>query len=118
MDQGRQFGDGILHLGLRGKLDGEAYANDLEDLNRYMAKHEKMRLLIDLRDFDGWQGLGAIGEHLKLVRNHAGLVDRAAIVGDAGWQRMAAEVGKRVLSGEVRYFPGAEIEAAKSWLAA
>ena len=76
--QQQEIGDGILHLSLRGKLDGEAYANDLEDLNRYMAQHEKLRLLIDLRDFDGWQGLGALKDHFDLVRGHASRVERAA----------------------------------------
>lgn len=112
------LGNGVLHIQLLGQLDAAVYAEESADLDAFIRKNDRFRMLLDIREFDGWQGLGAIGEHLKLVRNHAGLVDRAAIVGDAGWQRMAAEVGKRVLSGEVRYFPGAEIEAAKSWLAA
>ncbi|KRS17694.1 STAS/SEC14 domain-containing protein [Roseovarius indicus] len=116
--QQEEIGDGILHLSLRGKLDGEAYANDLEDLNRYMAKHEKMRLLIDLRDFDGWQGLGALKDHFDLVRGHASRVDRAAIVGDAGWQDMAVGIGKRAFGLDARHFGGSEFDKAKEWLAA
>ena len=111
------LGGGVLHLQLRGQLDGAVYAEETGDLDAFIRRNDRFRLLLDIREFDGWQGLGAIGDHLRLVRDHAGLVDRAAIVGDAGWQRMAAEVGKRVLKGEVQYFPAEQMDAAKAWLA-
>lgn len=112
-----EIGEGILHVRLRGKLDSAAYENDLEDLNRYMARHDKVRLLIDLRDFDGWQGLGGLRDHFELVRGHAPRVERAAIVGDAGWQEMAVSIGKRAFSLDARHFDGDELDEAKAWLA-
>lgn len=115
--QQEEIGDGILHVSLRGKLDGAAYENDLEDINRFMAQHDKVRLLIDLRDFDGWQGLGALRDHFELVRGHAPRVERAAIVGDAGWQEMAVSIGKRAFGLEARHFATGEFDAAKAWLA-
>lgn len=115
--QQEEIGDGILHVSLRGKLDGAAYENDLEDINRFMAQHDKVRLLIDLRDFDGWQGLGALRDHFELVRGHAPRVERAAVVGDAGWQEMAVGIGKRAFGLEARHFATGEFDAAKAWLA-
>lgn len=111
------LGGGVLHVQLMGQLDSAVYAEETEDLNAFIRANDRFRLLLDLRDFDGWQGLGAVGEHLRLVKDHAGLIDRAAIVGDGGWQRMAAEVGTRVIGAEARYFPGEDFEAAKGWLA-
>lgn len=116
--QQEEIGDGILHVSLRGKLDSAAYENDIEDLNRYMAQHDKVRLLIDLRDFDGWQGMGGLRDHFDLVRGHARHVERAAVVGDAGWQDMAVGIGKRAFGLDARYFDGDEFDAAKAWLAA
>jgi len=55
--QQQEIADGVLHLRLRGKLDEAAYENDLEDLNRYMAAHDPVRLLIDLRDSTAGRGL-------------------------------------------------------------
>ncbi|MEQ9260658.1 MAG: STAS/SEC14 domain-containing protein [Roseovarius sp.] len=115
--QQEEIGEAMLHVRLRGKLDTQAYANDLEDLNRFMARYEKVRLLIDLRDFDGWQGLSGLRDHFELVRGHAHKVERAAVLGDAGWQDMAAALGRRVLGFEARHFKAGEIEAAKAWLA-
>jgi len=110
------LGGGVLHIQLLGQLDSEVYAGATAELDAFIRANDRFRMLLDIREFDGWQGLGAIGEHLKLVRDHAGLIDRAAIVGDAGWQKMAAEIGKRILNGDVKHFPGAEIEQAKAWL--
>jgi len=115
--QQEDLGGGTLHVRLRGKLDSAAYENDLEDLNRFMAAHDKVRLLIDLRDFDGWQGLGALRDHFELVRGHAPRVERAAVVGDAGWQEMAVGIGKRAFGLDARHFAAGEFDAARVWLA-
>ena len=37
--------------------------------------------------------------------------------GDREGRGVAAEVGKRVLKGEVQYFPAEQMDAAKAWLA-
>lgn len=114
--QQEDLGNGVLHISLRGKLDTEAYENDIEDLNRFMAAHGKVRLLIDLRDFDGWQGLGALKDHFQLVRGHADHVERAAILGDAGWQEMAVQIGKRAFGLDARHFDGQDYDKARDWL--
>jgi len=114
--QQESLGDGVLQVRLRGKVDSEAYDNAIEDLNSFFEGHETIRLLIDLRDFDGWQGLDALRDHFYLVRGHAARVQRAAIVGDAGWQSMAVQVGKRAFGIDARHFPAKEFEEAKTWL--
>jgi len=112
------LGEGVLQVRLRGKLDAAAYETALEDLTRFFAGHDQVRLLIDLRDFDGWQGFGALRDHFLLVRGHAGKVERAAVVGDAGWQGMAVQIGKRAFGLSARHFPAGEFEPAKAWLMA
>ncbi len=111
------LGGGVLHVQLLGQLDSAVYEEETRDLDAFIRRNDRFRLLLDIREFDGWQGLGGVAEHLKLVRDHAGELDRAAIVGDAGWQRMAAKVGSRILGADAKYFPAEEFEAAKAWLA-
>lgn len=110
------LGDGVLHVQLLGKVDGDAYDSESQDLGDFIRRNERFRLLLDIRDFDGWQGLGAVAGHFRLVRAHAAQLDRAAIVGDAGWHRMAVAVGKRILGKEARYFEAGELAAARDWL--
>ncbi len=114
--QQEDMGGGVLHVSLLGKLDTEQYENDIEDLNSFFTGHEKIRLLVDLRKFDGWQGFGALRDHFHLVRGHARRVERAAVVGDAGWQDMAVQIGKRAFDIDARHFSKEEFEEAKSWL--
>ncbi|MBE9636340.1 STAS/SEC14 domain-containing protein [Salipiger mangrovisoli] len=111
------LGNGVLQVRLRGKVDGAAYDAAIGDLDTFFAAHETVRLLIDLRDFDGWQGLDALRDHFYLVRGHADRVKRAAIVGDAGWQDMAVQVGKRAFGLDARYFAAADFARAEAWLA-
>ncbi|MBF9034055.1 STAS/SEC14 domain-containing protein [Rhodobacterales bacterium HKCCE2091] len=111
------LGGGVLHVSLIGKLEATAYEGEAEDMNAFIRANDRFRLLLDLREFDGWQGLGAIGRHLSLVRDHRMLPDRVAIVGTNEFQRLAQKVGRQFLSGEVRYYDAGEFEAAKAWLA-
>lgn len=111
------LGDGVLHVQLLGKLDPSVYAEETEDLNAFIRRNERFRLLLDLREFDGWQGLAGIAEHLKLVRDHHGMIDKAAIVGERGWEKLASRIGGAVMGAETKYFDG-DLEAATAWIKA
>jgi flavorubredoxin len=77
-----------------------------------------VRLLIDLRQFDGWTGLAALADHLSLVREHRRTPQRVAVLGDAGWQKMAQKLASRFLQADTRFFDAAHAEQAQVWAAA
>ncbi|MEM8632614.1 MAG: STAS/SEC14 domain-containing protein [Pseudomonadota bacterium] len=110
------LGDGVLHVALLGQLDAEIYAEETEDLNAFIRANDRFRLLLDLRHFDGWQGLGALSEHYRLVRDHHMLIDKLAIVGNRAWERLAAKIGARALNADSRYFDEDEFAQAKDWV--
>lgn len=112
------LGDDILQIELLGQLDSQAYESEVGDIDAFIRSHDKTRLLIDLRKFDGWQGLGALADHFRLMQGHAVLIDKAAIVGDAGWQKMAVEAGRRMIGAQARYFDASAYDDARTWLAA
>lgn len=112
------LGNGALMVQLLGQIDSTVYAAENEDLNAFIRAHDRFRLLLDLREFDGWQGFRALGEHFKLVRDHRGLVSRVAIVGDRTWQAIAQKIGRQFIDAPVRYFPAEDFEGAKAWLLA
>ena len=107
-----------VQISLMGKLDSEEYAQAQTDLDALLRDREGFRLLIDLREFDGWQGLTAMAAHFRLAAGHIGMLDRAALVGDQSWQKMAQRMASHVLGARTKYFPSDEIENAKTWLAA
>ncbi len=113
-----QLSAGHLKVVLLGKLEASAYQGVEETIDQYLAGKSNIRLLVDLREFDGWQGLGALGEHLSLVREHRRLPERVAVVGNKAWQRLAETVFSRFLNAEVRFFEAAEFGAAEAWIEA
>jgi len=112
------LGGPCIQISLMGKLDPEEYKQAEADLDALLRGREGFRLLIDLTQFDGWQGLSALGAHFRLARNHIGVLDRAAIVGDKSWQKIAERIGGHILGTRTEYFPSDEVENAKTWLAA
>jgi len=114
----KDLGGGILHVELLGKVGEEVYAAETEDLNAFIRKNDRFRLLLDIRRFDGWQGLGAIGAHFQMVRNHVGQLDKVAIVGTAKWEAAVVQVVKRLIGKEARYFSGNDLVAAIAWIKA
>ncbi|WP_420586706.1 STAS/SEC14 domain-containing protein [Ruegeria sp.] len=112
------LGGPCVQVSLLGKLDPEEYGRAELDLDNLLEDKEGFRLLVDLREFDGWQGLTALASHFQLVRKHVGLLDRAAIVGDKAWQHLAQRAAGHILGTRTQFFPSDDIENAKSWLAA
>ncbi|KUJ80677.1 hypothetical protein AVO45_06485 [Ruegeria marisrubri] len=106
-----------IQVKLQGELDPEAYERAEGDLDARIRERDGFRLLLDLTEFEGWQGISALGAHFDLVRNHVPLLERAAIVGDKEWQRLAQRVGSRLLKVDTRFFSPDEMEQAKAWLA-
>jgi hypothetical protein len=110
------LGGPCVQVSLLGKLDPEEYKQTEKDLDVLLQDRSGFRLLIDLRDFDGWQGLSALAAHFRLARRHIGMLDRAAIVGDKSWQHMAQRVVSHVLGTRTQFFGSEDYENAKNWL--
>jgi len=105
----------MLTVTLLGKLEPSAYDGVSDEIDGFMAPHDDIRLLLDLREFDGWQGLGALGEHLTLVRDHRHIPKRVALVGHAAWQKLAVRVISRFVHADGKFFDG-DIDTARAWL--
>ncbi len=112
------LGGPCVQISLMGKLDPDEYKQAQTDLDALLQNRDGFRLLIDLREFDGWQGLTALAAHFRLAAGHIGMLDRAAIVGDKTWQKMAQRMASHVLGTRTQYFPANEYDNAKAWLAA
>ncbi len=110
--------DGVIRVQLIGRLEPSAYDGIEAELDQLMSRVSPVRLLIDLRQFDGWTGLAALSDHLSLVREHRRTPRRVAVLGDAGWQKLAQKLASRFLQADTRYFDAAHAEQAQVWAAA
>ncbi|SLN44271.1 hypothetical protein ROA7450_02141 [Roseovarius albus] len=110
------LGGPAVQVSLIGDVDPEAYQRAEGDLDARIREREGFRLLLDLTEFTGWQGLSALRAHFALAREHAALPDRVAIVGNKGWQHLLQRVAGHFLNAESQFFDGVEMDAAKAWL--
>jgi hypothetical protein len=111
-----ELGGPALHVQLLGKLDPDAYARAEEDLDGFVSKAGGLRLLLDLREFEGRQGLSGLRQHFSLVRDHYRIPDRVAVVIDDDWARLAKHVMERFMKAEIKVFKEDDFAAAKSWI--
>ncbi|MHA6325055.1 SpoIIAA family protein [Roseivivax sp. CAU 1753] len=110
------LGGDVLHVQLLGKLDAAVYEEEERDIDAFIRTHDRFKLLLDLREFDGWQGMGALGQHLSLVRDHRKLIDRFAIIGDSAMAKAAETLAHSFVNAETRYFDADDFDAAKRWI--
>jgi hypothetical protein len=109
---------GVVTARLLGKLDPNAYDGVNEEIDNVMSRAEHVRLVLDLREFDGWSGLSALGDHLSLVREHYRVPERIAIVGDKAWQKMAGKIMARFVNAQTKFFDSGDYDGAVAWVAA
>jgi hypothetical protein len=108
--------DGVIRVNLIGRLEPSAYEHVEEDIAALFSRVSPVRLLVDLRQFDGWSGLSALGEHLSILREHRRRPERVAVVGDHQWQKLLQKLLSRFTRAETRYFDSTHHEQAEVWI--
>lgn len=108
--------DDLVEVHVTGKLTREMYGELVPVVERQIRDHGKLRMLLVLHDFHGWTA-GALWEDVKFDVKHFGDIRRLAIVGESKWQKGMATFCKPFTTAKVEYFPTAELQAARSWLA-
>ncbi len=108
---------GIVAITASDRLTEADYERFVPEFERIAAAHGPVHLLIELRDFHGWDAAG-LWQELRFDMSHQHDMDRVAIIGDKAWQDWGTRLSKPFFKAEVRYFdPGQETEA-RIWLAA
>lgn len=108
--------DGLVTMALIGRLDPAVYRRLDDDLAHVFSQQQPLRLLLDLRQFDGWQGLGAMSQHLALLRHYAAVPSQVAVIADRRWQQGALRLLAHFPKAKTRWFAGDHVEEAQQWL--
>jgi hypothetical protein len=112
-------GDGIVHARLRGTMT-LADQQALEGLAKSLIDAGgKVRLLVTLEEFEGWQKDSAWGDDLGFQLDYGNKIVRIAVVGDQRWKDQALMfVGKGFRDTEVEFFQPDSLARAKAWIQA
>lgn len=98
-----------------GKLDAQDYQVLVPELERIIESEGKLRLLLLLEDFHGWDA-GALLEDLRFDIAHRTDFERTAVVGDRTWLKWATRLTAPFFSGQFRYFEPSDVDAARTWV--
>jgi hypothetical protein len=108
----------VITITLIGQLDPESYARVDDDMAQLFNALDQPRVLLDLRQFEGWLGLGALRQHLALIRDYRRRPTRLAVVSGTAWQSLARRLLPAFSAAECRSFASADLLAAQEWIAA
>ena len=105
----------ILVINLTGKLTKEDYQQFVPHVERLIAQHGKVRMVVQMHDFHGWE-MGALWEDLKFDWKHFSHIERLALVGDKRWEAGMAAFCRPFTGAAIRYFDVSEASKATEWI--
>lgn len=105
----------VVQVHLSGKLHATDYETLVPQLEASIEEHGKLRLIVIMDDFHGWDA-AALWEDVKFDFKHFADFQRIAIVGDSRWQEGMALFCKPFTSAEVKYFEEGHLSVATNWL--
>mgnify|MGYP003662845345 CR=1 FL=1 len=105
----------VVVLRVSGKLTKDDYAIFVPELEQWIVRHGKIRILFDMVDFHGWT-VSAAWEDLKLGMKHFSDIERVAMIGDKTWEHGMATFCRPFTRAKVRYFDRADADKAETWI--
>lgn len=106
--------DAFVALRLTGKLDEKDYEALLPMLKELIARHGKISLYWEMREFEGWTMDGLLSD-AAFDAEHTDDFVRIAMVGEKKWHDWMTKLMKPFTSAEVRYFELDQAGTALSW---
>ena len=107
--------DDVVGIACEGKLTED----DLKRMHALL--HERLQaeaepgLVVDLTGFEGYEGLAALREDLKMDTTHRNDFRRIAVVGDSKWMEWGTSLAGLLTRSEMRWFEPGEEDAAAEW---
>jgi hypothetical protein len=106
----------LLQLKIRGMLQRTDYDRIIHNAREAIAREGKVRALIILDGFGGWERRDDWGD-VSFMMDQGQHIEKMAIVGDEKWQDDAlAFTAKGFRPTAIEFFPPARVSEARMWL--
>jgi hypothetical protein len=99
------------------KLKADDFREITPQVDSILARHGKIRLMVDFSAFKGWENMEAFENHISFIKNHYQKIDRIAVVVGHEWQRWLAGAIKVFLHLNMRVFDKKHEDEALRWIA-
>jgi len=100
---------------LSGKLHDEDYKRWVPELEKHIAQHGSISMLLEMTDFEGWD-LHAAWDDFAFGVKHARDFIKIAMVGDKAWERWMAKICAPFTSADIAYFDKKDVDRATGWV--
>jgi hypothetical protein len=104
----------VLDVRVSGRLGRADYSHFVPEVERLISKHGKIRVLLEMTDFHGWDVPG-LWQDLKFTARHFSGIERLAMVGEKPWQKGMSVVCRPFTTAQVRYFDRSQLDQAHQW---
>ena len=105
----------VVTVHITGKLTRVDYQQFVPQIERGVQEHGKIRLLVVMDDFAGWD-LEAIWQDIQFNAEFFDKIERVAMVGEKRWQEGMAVFCKPFTAAEIRYFEREQLPEAHAWI--
>ncbi len=105
----------VIEIAITGKLTSEAYEAFLPVIESKINEFGKVRMLVVLHDFHGWDA-GALWEDIKFDWKHHSHIERLAMVGESNWEKGMSVFCEPFTSATIQYFDVADVDKARAWV--
>lgn len=105
----------VMSLKLSGKLSKADYEQFVPEVEKCIKKHGKIRVLVHMHDFHGWE-MAALWEDVKFDVKHFRDIERLAMVGDKKWESGMAVFCKPFTTASIKYFDVSKMDEATNWV--
>lgn len=98
-------------------LQADDFRTIAPQVDSILAAHGRIRLVVDLSAFKGWESMEAFERHASFVKAHYQKVDRIAVIVGHEWQRWLVGAVKAFLHVTMRAFDTSHEDEALRWVA-
>jgi len=104
----------VIGVKVIGKLTAADFIENVPEIEAIIARHGKVRFLVDLTEFDGWDWHAAWDDFAFGIR-HWGDIEKMAVITGPEWENLAANIAGALMHAEVKPYRSPEIERAWEW---
>ena len=108
-------GHTIFEIIVSNKLSKDDYTLFMKEAEDRIQQYGKLRLLVELRDFRGWD-TEALWEDLKFDARHFYDIERIAVIGEKTWHEWTTILFRPFTAARVRYFVPEQAAQVHAWL--
>ena len=107
----------ILYIHPTAALQKEDFARLAKTVDPHIEQKGSLGgLILDIKAFPGWEGIGAMAAHFKFVREHHRKVKKIAVVTDAKIGDLAEKLASHFVAATIKHFPAGQVPAAEKWI--